>query len=286
MKKIVPPTQLILPPPQPLTQFIVSSPTGAGGERRRVEDIFETVKASTVGKIWTFLSSCNFVKLHSLCNNLNATQQSKNKKDIIPRILQKIRDCTDKSSAWSDCPQDSISETCLAIVEYNSWLKRTWDATVWKSAPKIANQIAADINDDTEAAKKLTFGEFGRLILLLSQEDDCKAALLNIGKELSRHELARKVSRDAFCDRVIAPKFNKASTSPFFLSLLNMAISSFIRFLTYCELGMIWRGSTRVFLHHFASSRALVSFWTECPDELSKLLRSYRIYWQSIGSRS
>ena len=86
---------------------------------------------------------------------------------------------------WSACPQDSISDTCLAIVEYNSWLKRTSDATVWKSGPTITNQIAADINDDTEAARNFSMGEFERLILLLSQDEDCKAALLNSGKELT-----------------------------------------------------------------------------------------------------
>ena len=53
--------------PPPLTQFIASTPTDAGGERRCTEDISGTDNASTVDEISAFLSSCNVAKLRSLC---------------------------------------------------------------------------------------------------------------------------------------------------------------------------------------------------------------------------
>ena len=79
MKKTVPPPQLILPPPLPLTQFIASPSTDPGGERRRTEDMPRMVNPSTIDKIWTFLSSYNVAKLRPLCKSLNVTQRAKTK---------------------------------------------------------------------------------------------------------------------------------------------------------------------------------------------------------------
>ena len=148
------------------------------------------------------------LKLRTYCKTVHIVQKG-NKSQVLHRLFRKVCDSEDPEFYWNAQTTESSQKT-IGDRDFLEWNKTHSKRTQWL----LALQLSTSISNGSAPYRFTThfcISEFARLIVLLSTDERLRNSLLSSGEGLTRQDLNRRISKDAFWSAVVAPVYNSES---------------------------------------------------------------------------
>lgn len=188
--------------PDPLADRLREATTSPSRGAKQIA----TTDPTSRDHLWTYLSSNSVLELRKFGKDLHVGQKVP-KKILVQRIFSCVIRNGDVGFAWDEPHIEDFASPSLKE-GFKSWMLSNQDRRKWMSPPKVVSPPVEMTNARGSERVFFSVEEYARLMLILSKDDNCRAALLQSVQERSRSQLDQREARDSFWFDKVAPTFN------------------------------------------------------------------------------